>query len=387
MLNPTKPIGKLIEQLKRILPNNESGLHDPILHGDEFKYLKDCINTNYVSTAGKYVDRFENKLQNYTGAKYAVATNSGTSALHIALLVSGLKPSDEVLVPSLTFVATINAIKYCSAVPHFVDCEYDTFGVNPDKLNEYLCKITEFKNGILINKNTGARIHSLIPVHLYGHPVQIGALLEIAQKYSIQVIEDAAESLGSFYNKTHTGLFGRLGILSFNGNKIITTGAGGAILTNNAKDAELARHLTTTAKCLGTNSYFHDMVGYNYKMANINASIGCAQIEKIDSILENKRKILDSYSANIENLHWHLKLEPKNCSSNYWMQLLVLKKDFSKFRDRIVQDFNKNGIGSRTCWSLTSEFPMFKDCPSMDLSISKGISDSVINLPSNFIND
>ena len=279
-----KPLPELIElSIIKALnsPKDIVPLHEPSFLGKELSYLKDCIDSTYVSSVGKFVDSFESKLCEYTGAQHAIAVVNGTEALHVALLLAGVKSGEEVLVPSLTFVSTANAVLYCGAVPHFVDSEENTMGIDPVALREYLQKNTEQIEGKgCVNKNTGCRIRVLLPVHVFGHPCDINGLLKVAQDFGLVLLEDAAESLGSWYNGQHTGTFGLLGVLSFNGNKTITTGGGGAILVNDRQLALRAKHLTTTAKIPHVWEYQHDVMGFNYRMPNLNAALGCAQLEK-----------------------------------------------------------------------------------------------------------
>jgi aminotransferase in exopolysaccharide biosynthesis len=286
-------------------------LHEPYFEGNELEYLKECIDSTYVSSIGKFVDRFEYELANFTGAKYAVSTVNGTSALQIALLLAGVQNGDEVLMPALTFVATANAAVYCNANPHFVDSEESTFGIDAGKLNEYLLANSELKAGLCVNKNTGRIIRALVPMHAFGHPSNLSDLVQVARDFRLVLVEDAAESLGSYYKGQHTGTFGLLGTLSFNGNKTITTGGGGAVLTNSAELAKQAKHLTTTAKISHEWEYRHDQVGYNYRMPNLNAALGCAQIEQLPNKLAVKRKLFENigtfderYINGVDDVDW-----------------------------------------------------------------------------------
>ena len=290
-------INEIVRQIKAALPPGPSfvALHEPYFNGNEWKYVKECIDTGWVSSVGKFVDQFEKNLANYTGAKYAVATVNGTAALHICYLLAGVKSGDEVLVPALTFVATANALSYCNATPHFIDAEQKSLGIDVPLLDQYLEEITEEKNKVCINKLTGRPIRALCVMHTLGHPVDLDSIVALCEKYRLTLIEDAAEALGSYYKGTHVGHRGLAGALSFNGNKIITTGGGGAILLNDEKIAKLAKHITTTAKLPHPWLFEHDQVGYNYRLPNINAALGCAQLEQLPAFLNAKRMLAEKY--------------------------------------------------------------------------------------------
>ena len=383
-MSENKGIGKkILDAIRKVVGNDDVGLHEPFFDGNEIAYLTKCVKTTYVSSVGKYVDDFENMLSDFTGAKFSVAMINGTSALQIALKLSGVKANNEVIVPALTFVGTVNAISYNNAIPHFVDNEEKTLGIDFNKLLDYLSTITFQKNGECINKITGKVIKAIIPVHTFGHPVDIEKLIEISKKFNIKIIEDAAESIGSFYKGKHTGTFGQFGVLSFNGNKSITTGNGGAILTNDAKLAKKAKHLISTAKIPHTWEYIHDEVGYNYRMSNINAALGCAQLEQISKILEAKRKLYDQYTNVFSKIpEITLFEEPKNCKSNYWLQTIILNKKMCKFQKLILEEINNQGINVRPPWNLVSDLDMYLSCPKMDLSCSRLLSQKLINIPS-----
>ena len=309
---------------------------------------------------------------------------NGTEALHVALLLAGVKSGEEVLVPSLTFVSTANAVLYCGAVPHFVDCEENTMGIDPVALREYLHKNTEQIEGKgCVNKNTGCRIRVLLPVHVFGHPCDINGLLNVAQDFGLVLLEDAAESLGSWYNGQHTGTFGLLGVLSFNGNKTITTGGGGAILVNDRQLALRAKHLTTTAKIPHVWEYQHDEMGFNYRMPNLNAALGCAQLEKLPYFLKSKRLLFEKYKdAFAEIPSVKLLEEPKCCKSNYWLQTLVLDESVSEQRDEILERTNKAGFLTRPAWTPIHSLPYYSDCPRASLPIVESLKQRIINLPS-----
>jgi aminotransferase in exopolysaccharide biosynthesis len=332
------------------------------------------------------VDRFEQDLAQYTGAKHAVAVVNGTAALHIALKLAGVQTGDEVLMPALTFVATANAVAYCNATPHFVDSEARTLGVDAAKLREYLNEHTNQIDGLCVNRNTGRIIRALVPMHTFGHPVDVEGMLALERDFNLALVEDAAESLGSTYHGQHTGTFGLLGTLSFNGNKTITTGGGGAILTNDETLAKRAKHLTTTAKLQHAWEYRHDEIGYNYRLPNLNAALGCAQLEQLPAMLKAKRKLFQRYQSAFASLQGvTLMTEPENCQSNYWLQTLLLDVDQSDQRDDVLAVTNANKYMTRPAWVLMDELPPFKDCPSMDLPMAIALSKRLINIPSSSI--
>jgi perosamine synthetase len=358
-------------------------LHEPSFLGNEWIYLKECLDSNYVSSVGKFVDRFEADLVAYTGAKYAISVVNGTAALHIALKLAGVTNNDEVLIPALTFVATANAVTYCNAVPHFVDSEEHTLGMDATKLREYLNNITKQRSGLCINTATGRVIRAMVPMHTFGHPVDIEGLLAVSKDFNIILIEDAAESIGSYYQSKHTGTFGLFGTLSFNGNKTITTGGGGAILTNDESLARHAKHLTTTAKVQHKWEFIHDEIGYNYRMPNINAALGCAQLEQISAKIKVKRDLFQSYDLEFSKVNGiTLFKEPKQSKSNYWLQSILLDEDQVSHRDQILKTTNEAGYRTRPAWKLINELTPFKESPKMDLSVSRSLSNRLINVPS-----
>lgn len=358
-------------------------LHEPSFEGNEWLYLRECLDSTYVSSVGKFVDRFEDDLASYTGSKYAISVVNGTAALQIALKLAGVQADDEVLIPALTFVATANAVSYCNATPHFVDCEERTLGMDVLKLREYLSSISSQQSGQCINKITGRVIRAVVPMHTFGHPSDIEGLTSIARDFNIVLVEDAAESLGSFYQGQHTGTFGLFGTLSFNGNKTITTGGGGAILTNSRALARHAKHLTTTAKIPHAWQFRHDEVGYNYRMPNINAALGCAQLEQLSTKLASKRELLRRYQAEFIDIEGvSLFLEPKGCQSNYWLQTLVLDKKNSKNLNSILETTNKIGLMTRPVWDPIYSLTPYRNSPRMDLSSANLFSKVVINIPS-----
>jgi perosamine synthetase len=323
---------KMLNDFHAILgpPLDRVELHEPDFGSIEKEYVLNCLDSGYVSSIGRYVGEFEARLEAFTGAKYAIAVVNGTSALHLALILAGVKCGDEVLMPAISFVATANAASYIGAIPHFLDSEIDTMGIDPDALRAYLKKIASTSNGMTINKLTGKKIAAIIPMHTFGHPVKITEILKISADYNISVVEDAAESLGSYCGGKHTGTFGVIGILSFNGNKTITTGGGGAILTNDEDIALRAKHLSTTARVNNGFDFYHDQIGWNYRMPNLNAALGCAQLDRLPGILLKKRALAEAYDlvfSKYSELHFFR--EPIHTSSNYWLntiQLLDLKE-------------------------------------------------------------
>ena len=374
---------KIVKIFKKKIKLNKVYLHEPDLNKSDSVYLKDCINQNAVSAAGKFIQKFENKILNLTKAKYAISTNSGTSALHISCILMNVKENDEVLVPAFTFVATANAIKYCGAIPHFIDIEENHFGVNVNKLDNYLKEISIKKGNFCFNKKTGRKIKAIIPVHVFGHFMKIHELIKLAKKYNLSIIEDAAEAIGSYYKNKHAGTFGHIGVLSFNGNKTITCGAGGVILTNNKKVAQKARHLIANAKIAHPYNYIHDEVGFNYRMANLNAALGYSQIKRIKKILKKKRKLFNFYKKAFEkNLYFKLINEPKNSKSNFWLQTILINEKYSNYTKKILKDLNDRKIYIRPGWELMNNLKYFKNCPKMNLSIAKKFCKRIINLPS-----
>jgi aminotransferase in exopolysaccharide biosynthesis len=360
-----------------------AALHEPTFDGNELRYVKECIDSTFVSSVGKFVDRFEHDLTEFTGSSYAVAVVNGTAALHISLKLAGVSERDEVLLPALTFIATANAVAYCGATPHFVDNEIQTLGIDAIKLREYLASTTEQTNGMCVNRHTGRVIRAIVPMHTFGHPVDIDALFGISQDFNIVLIEDAAESLGSYYKNKHTGTFGLMGTLSFNGNKTITTGGGGAILTNNLELARRAKHITTTSKIKHQWAFRHDEIGYNYRMPNINAALGCAQLEQLPDFIKAKRTLFEKYAEAFANISQaQLVREPVNCSSNYWLQSVLLKTEFASERDHVLEVTNAAGYMTRPVWDLMNTLAPYIHCPKMDLTQAEDIASRLINIPS-----
>ena len=375
--------GQITEAIRSVVGAGPKALHEPTFSGKEWEYLKECLDSTFVSSVGKFVDQFEHDLARYTGANFAVATVNGTAALHIALKLAGVIQDDEVLIPALTFVATANAVTYCNAIPHFIDSEENTLGIDVAKLRRYLLDHTKIVDGQCVNTLTGGIIRAVVPMHTFGHPVDMDGLIDLASEFKLVVVEDAAESLGSTYKGQHTGTLGKLGVLSFNGNKTITTGGGGAILTNDPELARRARHLTTTGKLSHAWEYRHDEVGYNYRMPNINAALGCAQLEQLPQLLESKRDLFFRYQVAFNKVDGvQLVSEPNGCSSNYWLQTIILNADNSRYRDAILEATNKVGLMTRPAWILMSELTQFSTMPSMDLSGAQSLSKRVINIPS-----
>jgi len=376
---------EVIQFIKSQFPNQDFiPLHEPRFIGNEKKYLNECIDSTFVSSVGAFVDLFEKKMSEITGAKHCIAVVNGANALHLSLLLAGVKKDDEVLTQPLTFIATANAISYCNATPHFVDVDKETLGLSPSKLAIYLKEIAELKNGNCYNKITGKRISACVPMHTFGLPLYIDELITICSEYNIPVVEDAAESLGSRYKNKHTGTFGLLGIFSFNGNKIVTAGGGGCIVTNDITIAQKAKHLSTQAKIPHKWDYNHDAIGYNYRMPNLNAALACAQLEQLGSFIEKKRELAHKYhlllkSQNIGFIH-----EQKNATSNYWLNNVVLK-DKSE-RDEFLKLTNENGVITRPIWTLMNKLEMFKDCPKSDLSNALWLEERVVNIPSSVKN-
>jgi len=374
----------IISSIKKVIGKGPHQLHEPSFSKRELKYVSSTIKTRFVSSAGKYVNIFEEKFKKYVKSKNAIAVTSGTQALYISLLACGVEKDDEVLVPSLTFVGTVNAIKNLGAKPHFIDSNIKkNFGVDIVKLEKYLKKIIIFKNGDCINKNTKNKIKAILPVHIFGHPCDIINILKLAKKYKLKVIEDAAEAVGSFYKKKHLGNFGDIGCFSFNGNKIITSGGGGMIVLNNNSMAKRIKHLTTTAKLKHKWEYIHDETGFNFRMPNLNAALGVAQLEKINLFIKAKRKLFHEYNSEFNKVKGiTLYKESKDSKSNYWLQTIILDKNVSSQKNRILRELHKVKIFSRPAWKLISELKPYKNCSKMNLSGAREIYDRTINIPS-----
>jgi aminotransferase in exopolysaccharide biosynthesis len=396
MENQFKEIIDFIRNLYQ-KPEGFIPLHAPVFNGNEKKYLEECIDTTFVSSVGKFVDRFEKMVEESTGTKKAVVCVNGTNALHLAMLMLGIEKEDEVITQALTFIATCNAISYIGAHPVFVDVDLDTLGMSPVSLRTFLEENTFQQNNPTtqqqecINKTSGRRIKACVPMHTFGHPCKIDKIVEICKEYHIELIEDAAESMGSFYKGKHTGTFAKIGVLSFNGNKTITTGGGGMLLFQDEELGKYAKHLTTQAKVPHAWEFVHDKIGYNYRMPNINAAIGCAQMEQLPEFLLSKRNIAKQYESFISKLQQlnnsttkdygiDFFKEPKDSISNYWLNVIILKN--KEERDKFLKYSNENGVMCRPVWQLMNKLVMFKDCQCGDLSNSIWLEERVVNIPS-----
>lgn len=358
-------------------------LHEPNIGTHENELVTKCLNSGWVSSVGQYISEFETGLAKLTNTTNVIAIVNGTSALHLALHAVGVAAGDEVIVPTLSFVATANSVSHCGAIPHFVDSNYETMGLDPDALRIHLLANTSPKNGLLINTNTGRRISAIVPMHTFGHPMQIEKLIEVANEFNLPVVEDAAESIGSFVGRKHTGTFGKCGILSFNGNKTITTGGGGAILTNDTELAQKIRHLATTAKLQHDWEYRHDEVAFNYRMPNINAALGCAQLDRLDSFLKAKRELAMKYTeALFGSSTMSFVTEPAGTTSNYWLNTIRLNTPDLITRDELLTEARLNGYLCRPAWNLLHTLPMYLDAPRADLQVAESLLGSLINVPS-----
>lgn len=358
-------------------------LHAPEFRGREWDYLKDCLDTGWVSSVGAYVDRFERDLETYTRIPHVVAVSNGTAALEVCFRLAGVIVGDEVLVPTLTFVATANAVTYRGATPHFVDSEAETLGVDPVRLEAHLHAIARVEDEVCINTRTGRPIRALVAVHVFGHPADIEALAEVAARWKLVLIEDAAEALGSRWHGRHLGGFGRLAALSFNGNKIVTTGGGGAVLTGDPELARRARHLTTTAKQPHRWAFDHDEIGWNYRMPNLNAALGCAQLEQLPGMLARKATLAARYAQGLDGLKGARLLIPREGAAvNHWLNALLLDRPDRALRDQLLEALNDAGYHARPLWTLMHRLPMYADCPRDALPVAEALEDQVINLPS-----
>lgn len=359
-------------------------LHSPTFIGNEKIYLDECIDSTYVSSVGKFVDRFEVMIEEYTGAKKAVVCVNGTNALHMAMMLAGVERDDEVITQALTFVATCNAISYIGAYPVFIDVDRDTIGLSPAAMGKWLNDNAEVTGDVCYNKKTGRRIKACVPMHTFGHPVHLDELIDLCEKYHIELVEDAAESLGSFYKGKHTGTFGKVGAVSFNGNKIITTGGGGILLFQDIELGRFAKHLTTQAKVPHKWEFVHDYIGYNYRMPNINAALGCAQLENLDSFLLSKRLIAKKYKDYFSQFNEiDFFNEPANCTSNYWLNAILMKNNDTQ--KEFLQYTNDNGVMTRPVWCLMNKLPMFSSCQTDGLINSMWFEERLVNIPSSVI--
>lgn len=356
-------------------------LHAPLFIGNEKKYLEECIDTTFVSSVGKFVDRFEADMAAYTGARRAVVCVSGTNALHMAMILVGVERDDEVLTQALTFIATCNAISYIGAHPVFIDVDMDTLGLSPKAVKDWLVKNAEVKNGVCYNKHTGRRVKACVPMHTFGHPVKIDELVAVCEEWHIELVEDAAESIGSLYKGRHTGTFGKVGAISFNGNKTITTGGGGMLLFQDEELGKLAKHLTTQAKVPHRWAFVHDHIGYNYRMPNINAALGCAQLENIDRYVANKRETAAIYADFFKNIPDITSFtEPADCRSNYWLNVVMLKDKTAQ--QEFLEYTNDHGVMTRPVWELMNRLEMFKHCETDGLKNTQWLADRIVNIPS-----
>lgn len=373
---------KTIEFIKSLYGDKEfTPLAVPVFVGNEKAYLSECIDTTFVSSVGKFVDRFEDEMAAYTGAKKAVVCVSGTNALHLSLVLVGVERDDEVLTQALTFIATCNALSYIGAHPVFIDVDISTMGLSPDAMKEWLARNAEIRNGECWNKSTGRRIKACVPMHTFGHPVRIDEIASLCDEWHIELVEDAAESIGSTYKGTQTGTFGKIGAISFNGNKTITTGGGGMMLFQDEELGNFAKHLTTQAKVPHRWEFRHDHIGYNYRMPNINAALGCAQLENLDKYIASKRKVASEYIdyfKNVKDLEFFV--EPENTCSNYWLSAIITKDKASQLE--FLQQTNDNGVMTRPIWELINRLPMFEHCQTDGLKNTQWFADRVVNIPS-----
>jgi len=373
----------VIAAIRSVVGPGRVPLHEPWFGGNEWRYVKETLDSTYVSSVGPFVDRFEAQLAQATGADHAIAVVNGTAALHIALKLCGVQPGDEVITPALTFVATANAISYCGAIPHFADSEERSLGLDGNALYAYLRDTTERHGEHHVNRRTGRVIRAIVPMHTFGHPCDVEGILRVARDYHLALVEDAAESLGSTLGGRHTGTFGLLGTLSFNGNKTVTTGGGGAVLTNDTVLARRAKHLTTTAKVPHPWAFRHDEVGYNYRLPNINAALGCAQLEQLPRLIEGKRRLAGLYRtafAGVDGVR--VFEEPPGARSNYWLQTLVLSDRLAGERDLILDATNRQGVATRPVWALMPSLSPFAGCPTMELPVAMSLQQRLINIPS-----
>lgn len=358
-------------------------LHAPVFSGRERDYVLETIESTFVSSVGAFVERFESDMASYTGSQKAVATVNGTAALHTALMLAGVQSGDLVITQALTFVATCNAIAYCGAQPVFIDVDRHTLGLSPLALEAWLDEMArKDDDGHCRLKSTGQVVRACVPMHTFGHPVELDGLVAVCARWGIALVEDAAESLGSFYKGRHTGVFGRVGVLSFNGNKIITTGGGGMILANEDLGRR-AKHITTTAKQPHPYEYVHDEVGYNYRLPNLNAALGCAQLEQLEDFVAAKRKLAAAYSAALQGSDLSFFTEPEHCRSNYWLNAVICQD--STARDRLLKETNESGVMTRPIWQLMNNLPMYGACLRGDLTNSEWLAERIVNLPSSVV--
>lgn len=385
-MTPDLP-SQVLRACRRVLPAGRPlVLHEPTLGDDERRVVDECIRSGWISTAGPFVERFERAITDYTGSLHVVATVNGTAALHGALLALGVASGDEVLVPSLTFVATANAIAYCGATPHFVDVDTATLGVDPHALDVHLAATALRRSGELVNRRSGRRIAALVVMHTFGHPADMDALLEVAARWHLPTVEDAAESLGSIYRGRHTGTLGRIGILSFNGNKIVTTGGGGAILTSDSALGRKARHLCTTARVAAGMRFVHDEIGYNYRLPSINAALGLAQLARLPSLLAAKRALAARYADAFSTCTGTRFFWPTAVAeSNHWLNTLILDDTAAGCLDDVLAKLEADNIGARPAWTPMHELPMYSEAPRAALDVTTSLARRIVNLPSSAV--
>lgn len=374
---------EFLDRLELAIGSAPGGLHEPVFEGNEKRYLAECIDSGYVSSVGAFVGAFEEAIRDFVGAKHAVAMVNGTSALHLALETVGVSPGDEVIVPAMSFVATANAVSHSGAVAHFVDVDYETWGIDPIALRTHLALIGHSKDGGFYNKNTGRPIKAIVPMHTLGHPMAILQLLDVANEFGLKVIEDAAESLGSYVGEFHSGRFGQCGVFSFNGNKTITTGGGGAVVTDDKELADRLRHVSTTARIPHPYEFDHDEVGYNYRMPNINAALGLAQMEKLPQLLTKQRRLFRRYEEAFAGSGFGVvHAEPPWATSNYWLQAITLPSRQSSQKDTLIAGCVQAGLGVRPLWKPLNTLAPYSQNPSAETPVTQDLYDRVICLPS-----
>lgn len=374
---------KIVDFVKEQYPDKDFvSMHEPVFIGNERKYVLDAIDSTFVSSVGAYVNRFEEMMAEITGSKYAIAIVNGTNALHLGLLLADVERDDEVLSQALTFIATANAISYIGAAPVFIDIDKETLGMSPTALRNFLEGNAELRTDGAFNKVTGKRIAACVPMHTFGIPCKIDEIAAICEQWKINLVEDAAESLGSYYKGKHTGVFGKMGVFSFNGNKTVTCGGGGALVTDDEAIAKKAKHLTTQAKVPHKWEFVHDQIGYNYRMPNLNAALACAQLEQLAMFLENKRELATKYNEFFKDLSFSFITEPLHTKANYWLNAILL--DDVKQREEFLAYTNDRGVMTRPVWELMNRLPMFKNCQTDGLTNSIWIADRLVNIPSGY---
>ncbi len=370
-----------IDYIRSVYKTNDSiPLHAPIFNGKEKEYVLNAIDSTFVSSVGSFVDRSEQLISQISQTKKAVAVVNGTAGLHMALQIVGVKTGDEVITQALTFIATANAISYCGAEPVFLDVDYDTMGLSAISVEIFLENFAEKRDNGVYNKITNKRISAIVPMHTFGFPVDLTGILAVSNKWKIPVIEDAAESLGSYYNGQHTGSFGKLGVFSFNGNKIVTSGGGGMIVTNDEVLGAKSKHLTTTAKVPHPYEYVHDSIGYNYRLPNLNAALLCAQLESLDNFLENKRIIAQGYRDFFSSESILFRTEKENTKANYWLMCIELEN--LETRNQFLKETNEVGVMTRPIWQLMYRLPMFQHCFRDDQKNAEFLEQRIVNIPS-----